>query len=430
MSGAIGGAGKTRPARALTHRTVEAFKPEAAPYRVPDARCAGLAVRVATDGVLTWDLAFRIKGAGKVRRLSLGRFPEVPLDAARDRANELTKAGRAGQDLIADQAQTRAAAAERLTVEGLIVEYVKRRVTGRLRTAKELESRLRRALAPELGEPADDLRRRDMRALFDACADGGHEREAEKRRQTVGAMFRWALSQDLVEIDPTAGLAAYDPGTPGERVLSAAEVRALWGWLGGSGVPAAHADVMRLQLATGARCGEIAGMRADEVDRAAWTWTLPAERSKNAKQRVTPIVGTARVILEAALTRVPRGFLFVSERGGPLTSSHVGQTLIARRARLPIAAFTSHDLRRTVATMMAEGGVALDLIAAIVGHEAGTRETRTLIRHYVKTDMLDRKRPALDAWDARLRAMIAGEAAAPNVTDLSSAARRTAGRRA
>ena len=27
-------------------------------------------------------------------------------------------------------------------------------------------------------------------------------------------MFRWALSQDIVAADPTAGLEAYDSGTP------------------------------------------------------------------------------------------------------------------------------------------------------------------------------------------------------------------------
>ncbi|MGC2716346.1 MAG: integrase, partial [Pseudolabrys sp.] len=59
-----------------------------------------------------------------------------------------------------------------------------------------------------------------MRELFDQCADQGIEREAERRRQTVGAMFRWALSQDIVEMDPTAGLKAYDPGTPRDRILT------------------------------------------------------------------------------------------------------------------------------------------------------------------------------------------------------------------
>src|SRR5262249_23074226 len=116
-----------------------------------------------------------------------------------------------------EEEESRAAAASRITIEKLIELYVRRRVTGRLRTAKEIESRLRRALTPILHRYADDVRRRDIRELLDAVADQGIEREAEKRRQTVGAMFRWALSQDIVEADATAGLKAYDPGTPRDR---------------------------------------------------------------------------------------------------------------------------------------------------------------------------------------------------------------------
>src|SRR3954469_22502305 len=84
--------GPTRPAEALTHRTLEALRAGSTPYRVPDVRCPGLAIRVATSGLKTWDLAYRIKGDQKVRRRSLGRFPEVSLDDARQRAESLTRA--------------------------------------------------------------------------------------------------------------------------------------------------------------------------------------------------------------------------------------------------------------------------------------------------------------------------------------------------
>jgi site-specific recombinase XerD len=142
----------------------------------------------------------------------LGRVCDVSLEKARDRANELTSAARTGRDLVAEEEERRAAAASRLTVEKPIELYVKRRVVGRLRTA-EIESRLKRALSSIMDRHAEDIRRRDLRELFDRCADQGIEREAERRRQTVGAMFRWALSQDIVEIDPTAGLKAYDSPT-------------------------------------------------------------------------------------------------------------------------------------------------------------------------------------------------------------------------
>jgi hypothetical protein len=109
-----GGSGLTRGAVSLTHRSIEALRPAEAPYRVSDQRCVGLAVRVAPRGVKTWDLAFRICGLAKVRRVSLGRVADLSLERARDRANELTSAARGGRDLIAEEEENRAAAASPL----------------------------------------------------------------------------------------------------------------------------------------------------------------------------------------------------------------------------------------------------------------------------------------------------------------------------
>ena len=164
-----GGSGLTRGTVSLTHRSIEALRPAEAPYRVSDQRCIGLAVRVAPSGVKTWDLAYRIRGSGKVRRVSLGRVADVSLEKARERANELTSAARAGRDLIAEEEESRAAAASRLTVEKLIELYVRRRVTGRLRTAKEIESRLKRALVSDLAP----VRRRHSPARHSGIARRG-----------------------------------------------------------------------------------------------------------------------------------------------------------------------------------------------------------------------------------------------------------------
>lgn len=157
-----GGSGLTRGTTSLTQRSIEALRPAETAYRISDQRCIGLAVRVAPSGIKTWDLAYRIRSSGKTRRLSLGRVCDVSLEKARDRANELTSAARTGRDLIAEEEERRAAAASRLTVEKLIELYVKRRVVGRLRTAKEIESRLKRALLSIMDRHAEDIRRRDL----------------------------------------------------------------------------------------------------------------------------------------------------------------------------------------------------------------------------------------------------------------------------
>jgi hypothetical protein len=58
-------------------------------------------------------LAYRIHGAGKVRRMSLGRVSDVTLEKARERSNELTGAARTGRDLIAEEVESQTTAAAR-----------------------------------------------------------------------------------------------------------------------------------------------------------------------------------------------------------------------------------------------------------------------------------------------------------------------------
>lgn len=404
---AKGGAGRTKEPVALTHRSIEALKGESEPYRIPDAKCPGLAIRVAVDGSKTFDCAFRIKG-GKFKRPSLGRWPdEIGLEDARDRVRELKRAARGGIDFLAEENARAIEKASRITVGGLIEKYCQKAVRGKLRTAKEIESRLKRALRAKLETRAEDIKRRDLRELFDETSEAGYQREAEKRRQTIGAMFRWAVSQDYLETDPTRGLKAYDAGSPRSRVLASDEIQKLWAWLDSESMPRSHATVMKLQLALGARCGEVAGMMAAEVDTSNWVWVLPQTRSKNGKERATPIIGIAREILAEFLPS--SGPVFTSVTGRPLTASHVGQTLLKRRHRLPVAHFCTHDLRRSFATGLDSMGVSIELIAAIVGHESSVnRNAQTLVRHYLRTDKLEQKRLALEAWNSRLRSILAG----------------------
>jgi hypothetical protein len=288
------GSGKTRKAQALTDKAIKAMKPDpAGAYRVPDLRSQGLALRVAVDGGKTWDLAYRIKGKG-FRRLSLCRYEDVGLEPARSRANELTSTARQGHDLIAEEAAALDEYDQSFNIGRLIAEYAKRRLKGRLKTASEIERRIHRALAPVIKRKATDIRRRDLRQLLDAVADQGHEGEAEKQRSVLQPMFRWALRQDIIEIDPSAGLSPYGHSGARERVLDPNEIRALWSWLGTGDMSSHISDILRVQLCLGARVGEVCGLMAEEFERdvsGLLLWNLPSARSKNGSSRLTPIVG-------------------------------------------------------------------------------------------------------------------------------------------
>jgi integrase len=391
-------AGKTRPARALNAGIIKNLKPDpAGPYRVPDQRCKGLGLRVAPDGGKTWDPVYRIKGKG-VRRPSLGRYEDVGLEQARSRMNELTSAARQGRDLIAEEAQTQDETERGFTVEALVEEYLKRRIRGRLKSASWIENRLKRTLAPIARRKAAQIRRRDLRELFDNTADTGHAIEAETRRVTVTTLFSWAVAQDIIETNPAEGLASYGPRKARDRVLTDDEIQTLWRW---RELPAAMLDVLKLQLLLGARISEVGGIRANEiaVDADGRTlWTLPPERAKNGRARVTPVVGLALEIVHGRLA-FDQPLLF-----------GVTQSAISKRLRNNGRGFRTHDLRRTAASRMAELAP-LDVVSAVLGH-SGEKDTRVLVKHCMRSDLVQRKELALEAWDARVRAIISDAPAA------------------
>jgi integrase len=354
-----------------------------------------------------------IKGKG-VRRLSLGRYADIDLETARERTNDITSKARKRRDLIAEEEALRDEYDQSFTIDRLIAEYAKRRLKGRLKTADHIERRIRRTLAKVMERKATDIRRRDLRRLLDETADKGHETEAEKQRSVIQPMFRWALRQDIIEIDPSAGLSPYNQPVARERVLDHNEIRELWEWLGTADMPSNIADILKLQLCLGARVGEVCGMMAEELERddaGRMLWILPATRSKNGSSRTTPIVGLALEIIEPRLKAAGEGdgLLFASLSGTTPRANIVGSAIIVRRQRMPVAPFTSHDLRRTVATEMAKLGLPLDLVATVLGQEAGGAETRVLRKHYIHNQFIYRKMRALTAWDRRLRSILAGE---------------------
>ena len=411
----MSGAGKTQKKTTLNATVIKNLKPEAEPYRVPDQLCRGLAIRVAVSGAKTWDCAYRVAKGGPQRRLSLGNFKDVPLEQARTRANALTSAARQGRDLIGEESQ----AHDQITVAELIDRYLTGKVTGRLRTAVEVERTLRRVLASIASKSAASVHRRDLARLFDDIAVfHGHERAAAKARQMIGSMYRWAIERGLVDANPTEGTPRYTLGQPRERVLATDEIKTLWDWLPTAGFALSIVDIARLEMCTGARSGEIAGMCVKEFDLSSdvWLWTLPAERAKNTKERVTPLVGMAREIIARRLVGTD-DLLFLSSTGIEIDSNLLASHLYQRQNRFPIAHFTSHDLRRTVASQMASMGIPFETIALTVGHAAGEKATRTLVKHYVFDAMLDRKRRALETWDQRLRLILAGRSDS-NVTPL------------
>jgi integrase len=149
------------------------------------------------------------------------------------------------------------------------------------------------------------------------------------------------------------------------------------------------------------------------------TWTIPAARTKNAVEHAVPLSPLALAIIREAIGAAPAdsAFVFPAARGGMSTEA-VAKTL--HRAlepdegfplgRLGVAPFTSHDLRRSMLSGLAQLGVSPIVAGAVANHVSVTRGTITLAV-YTWHSYAAEKAAAMNLWAERLAAIIEGGAA-------------------
>jgi len=164
-----------------------------------------------------------------------------------------------------------------------------------------------------------------------------------------------------------------DVDAPRIRYLDAAEARRLINGCDGEFRP-----LVRAALVTGCRYGEILALQVDDYNHDAGNVRVRA--SKGGKRRDVPLTTEGVELFEAATAGRPgRVRIFTRADGSPWATSHQVRRMKAAStaAKLkPTVRF--HELRHTYASVLAQKGVPLHVIAEVLGH-ADTRMTK---RHY------------------------------------------------
>ena len=359
-----------------------------------DSRVTGLSLRISPTAK-SWAFHFTT-AAGKRARLTLGPFPAVTLAGARGLALEAQAAVQAGAD-------PRTSKAGAMTVATLVESYLAKHVRPNLRSAKQVERRLRKNVLPLVGSVRlADLHRRDINRVLDQIVGRGRLVEANRVFGDIRAVLRWAVARGDLDRDPVAGMDAPSPTRWRDRVLNDAEIRRLWHVLP-TALPR-QIDcqrVLRLCLLTGQRVGEVAGMRRDELDLNTRTWSLAGVRTKNGHPHSVPLSDPAVGIIEQALADAgDRPCLFALP---PVAVARFVERAQAKFGIMP--AWVAHDLRRTALTQMAALGVEPVVLGHVANHRTTTRAGVTL-SVYVKHSYDAEKRRALTLWADRLGAII------------------------
>ena len=151
-------------------------------------------------------------------------------------------------------------------------------------------------------------------------------------------MFRWAVARGDLDSNPMEGMCMPAVSAPRERVLSDAEIAKLWNGLPNTmrGSPSCQ-RIIKICLLTAQRVGEVSGMRLDELDLKARTWTVPTARSKNKDAHTVPLSDAAVDVIEEARADARGQNLFPDDVGkGSLRADAVSKMMTKAQGRVGI----------------------------------------------------------------------------------------------
>ncbi len=362
----------------------------------------GFGIRVREGGSRTWIFQYRI--GKKQRRMVLGSAKSVPLALAKKNASELEAKVKLGDDpAVAKETARR----EVDNTFALLAEQFleSRKPSWRTSTYEEVQRHLIKYAKPLHSLPVTAVSQRDVANLLTNLAKESGNVTSNRVRTTLGSFLGWVIREGIRL--PDGNVATYTnkrEEKSRERVLSDAELKMIWG----ACLDDDFGAVLKLLILTGQRASEIGELRQDEVHDE--QIALPANRTKNGRSHIIPLSEAAKAILVRFRKR-DRKFLFGRDNTG-IQGWTVGKEKIDARiaeAGKPLAHWTVHDLRRTVATGIAGLGVQPHIVEAVLNHVSGHKGGVAGIYNRATYDK--EKREALNLWAEHVMATVEGRAA-------------------
>jgi integrase len=368
----------------LTELAVRALKPKPGKqFKSWDTSTPGFGVLV-SERSKSWIVMHGERRALKV----IGRYPDVPLSAARAEAKRILASG------------SLAHAAARVVrfdvaMDEFLADAEQRNRATTFRDYKRLITKhFDFGSAPLPGiTPQDVLRRLDR--LKETPSEQRHALVAMK------VFMSWCARRFYVTSSPCERLQTPGALAPRERVLTDAELANVLSQARKTPYP--FGAIVELLILTGQRRGEIAALRWDWIDDKTKTITLPSSITKNKRPHTFPYGAMAAAVIGT----IPSlgDYLFPAARsnvaGRPTTIFNGwGKPKAALDKACPIAPWTLHDLRRTFATNLAAIGTPVHVTEKLLNHISGTVSGVAAI--YNRHAYMDEMRVAISAWENRL----------------------------
>lgn len=351
-------------AKRLTKRELDAAagKPPARELVLHDGAVTGLVARVYPSGRIAFAVRYRRSPGSAPKRMNLGSYGALTLDAARELAQKYLAEVAAGADPLAERQRR----SEALTVRELAVRFQESHLPNvKPSTAATYSRQLRRYVLPAIGSlHVAEVDREAILRLFDRVS----------KEKPIEANRVLALCSKLFSLAELWGLRP--PGSnPAQRLprnrerqrhrnLTAEELARLGAALreAEQSEPWQAVALIRLLILTGARVSEWTSARWRDVDLETGRLQLPDSKT-GAK---TMPLGPPAVKVLASLRREGAYVLPGFRAGRPFQG--IARCWQRIRSAAQLSDLRLHDLRHAFAGVAAAQGESLRLIAGVLGH--------------------------------------------------------------
>ena len=383
----------------LTRNAIAAARPRTSEYTLWDGALAHFGVRVHPSGVRAFIVQTRVHG--RMRKLTLGRFPETSLADARKEAATLIARVWTGE-----------AVPERRVRAPLFRDFAatyreRRRSRWKPSSLETYDIYLRNRLLPAFGRMRlDAIDHARVSAWFDAASadrPGAANRAFEILRAMLATARQWGEIGGHVP-DACANI-VMNPRRPVARFLGRDELQRL-----GAVLDRHAADhpwpvaAIRLLTLTGARLSEVLNLRWEEIgEPAAHGASARLEDSKTGPR--TLWLGPEAVAVLAALPRKEGAARVFPDE---LTTTRLYTFWVGVREEAGLHGVRLHDARHTYASQGVMNGVGLTAVGKLLGHR---KRTTTAI--YAHLDDAALRDAAAQAATVIARAMCYRAAPAP-----------------
>ncbi|MBK1726801.1 tyrosine-type recombinase/integrase [Halorhodospira neutriphila] len=359
----------------FTKTTLERIEPPAkgrATYH--DTDTPGLSLRVTDSGAKSFCIQRRVNG--RVKRVTIGRFPDWTVQQARKRAKTLLANMVEGTDPVAAK---KAEQARKVTLAEVFEEYLATRKTLKRKTVKDYRRVMDEAVPDWKGKPVAEITKDDVAQRHAHLGENHGPAWANLSMRTLRALFNFAKKYEdeqgrsILPENPVERLSQTRAWYKVDRRRNLIKRHQLPDWFDAVEAldnPVAR-DYLLFLLFTGMRRSEAARLRWSEVDFKGQTFTV--YDTKNSEPLELPLSAPLVEILERRREAAgDHTYVFPARTGdGPIQEP---KKAIEKVRKASGTEFSCHDLRRTFSTVAESVDVPHYALKRLLNHKTNSAD--------------------------------------------------------